>query len=1228
MKCSIRAKFGLKALSPDEWESNNRNKPILYQGLFFKRVCDMMGIVMANQPAIFEELNAHSRAGQPNKFEFLDPHLLDLAVHVKHMHLVASCEGMTLWLKAAQHIEEKIFLTDEEVKKCELLLIFAREKFEFALRSITDSVQTLAHLAKVENFLAVYWKNLNHSQQFSDINVNMSVDAGQMRRSWFELSTRHYEQALNILQKKQQTMNFKQLRSKQQEQVRSMLFKVMCEMSNAHCEWSIALHSDLVTTTPPPNERKKSWERAWDLIQEVLIRSPQKLWHQFESDVMQLLEGHLSVLYHVRKNCHLFNYVKAGRVGIVISHIIRINSLRIVEERMQRGKYTTGGGNGGSQGRLPSADEGKARDRRAHRTLRVRAAAAAATQSVSPPTAPVTIVVEQAAPTPVPRQPAEEVQIRTEVNSLFGYDTDPAGDAPLPTESGPAGSATTTTTTTTTTTGSGGSHHLADETEENAGKRKGSKSKKVKELKDSKDKEKKKKKKKSSKGDKKAKAKAEEGPAAADAAACDNAHNYPTLYSPGAGRSSPPPPYPLSSSGGGSGGSRAASKGKEGGGGSSSRGIKKGRSSPLITSKEIKEGRARKKAEIFRPFTRSSSRSKPEEPDITILHQPVADAAAAAAMLESQEEETGRPATSPPAEQREGAPSGEGGADDADPGELKRTRKPALPFHRKASLVTPAARPRELDNNSESGSVRADPDDAGGAGGGGGDAAQVSGAMNFRRRPSDMSVLRSGRPQAELPPPLERSDDGSLFALKFAHQSLFASARSYPALAAPPAMTLDAMKAEERKRGTVAYWLGKETFLVAPGTTKYLCAALDGSLYSSATLCREAVWMVDAYQGRKAEPSTPGSGGAGSAQIILRSVYGKLLSLVDQKGATSATSCRLHVHSKKVVAGAAQPTKAEWGLKLANANRVHTRCQARKYLRAIPRENDTTLDKKASSGGASREARAVAFTASYVYDPWWIERHPQDTQRVCLRAFDGSFLATCGKSSSGEDEEVRLVEGSPSWWYVRYLREEVLGTFESEDDERPKTVQDTRIGLTMALSPYPLVDKHGRETPERRFLCTDSRGEVVVSMAWQSTPAGAPPLSPQHQQQQPHGGSAVEGSDHRWCREWVVRWFEPRWAAVLALLEAELLDMRANISRAALLPAPAPSPDALASHGSGMSSASASSSAPGSGSGSGSSAGQPGAAGVGATNGPVPMVAQLQTLLHAMCDKSQYSVTL
>jgi len=58
------------------------------------------------------------------------------------MHIVASSEGMTLWLKAAKRIEEQIFLSNEDVKKCELLLIFAREKFEFALRSITGEIHS------------------------------------------------------------------------------------------------------------------------------------------------------------------------------------------------------------------------------------------------------------------------------------------------------------------------------------------------------------------------------------------------------------------------------------------------------------------------------------------------------------------------------------------------------------------------------------------------------------------------------------------------------------------------------------------------------------------------------------------------------------------------------------------------------------------------------------------------------------------------------------------------------------------------------------------------------------------------------------------------------------------------------------------------------------------------------------------------------------------------------
>jgi hypothetical protein len=120
----------------------------------------------------------------------------------------------------------------------------------------------------------------------------------------------------------------------------------------------------------------------------------------------------------------------------------------------------------------------------------------------------------------------------------------------------------------------------------------------------------------------------------------------------------------------------------------------------------------------------------------------------------------------------------------------------------------------------------------------------------------------------------------------------------------------------------------------------------------------------------------------------------------------------------------------------------------------------------------------VAFTASYLYDPWWIERHPQDTQRVALRAHDGSFLASCGKSSyapspfagiresnltyaahaeecrsSVEDEEVRLVEGSPHWWYVRYLREEPLSTFES--DSADNTGEKLKADKVREMHPPP-----------------------------------------------------------------------------------------------------------------------------------------------------------------------------
>lgn len=232
------------------------------------------------------------------------------------------------------------------------------------------------------------------------------------------------------------------------------------------------------------------------------------------------------------------------------------------------------------------------------------------------------------------------------------------------------------------------------------------------------------------------------------------------------------------------------------------------------------------------------------------------------------------------------------------------------------------------------------------------------------------------------------------------------------------------------------------------------------------------------------------------------------------------------------------------------------------------------------------------------------------------------------RSGSGvsEEEDVRLIEGSPQWWYVRYMGEEELGSHCShtadptksdpvrhrpsfwathdrgaDDGGGARIQKDTRAGLLVSLSPYPPYDRNGREA-ERRYLCTDSRGDVVVSAAWQP---------------------GENGAERDRCREWLMRWYEPRWPAVLALLEAELHDLRTNISRAALLPpSGSPSLDSSVAHGqaSGSSSASSSSSL---------SSGSPGNATPGGSGAGISgMVSQLQNLLHSMCDKSQYSVAL
>jgi len=46
-----------------------------------------------SDPNIFEALNGNPPPPVPAPYQFIYPHLVDIGVKVKHMHLVSSCEG-------------------------------------------------------------------------------------------------------------------------------------------------------------------------------------------------------------------------------------------------------------------------------------------------------------------------------------------------------------------------------------------------------------------------------------------------------------------------------------------------------------------------------------------------------------------------------------------------------------------------------------------------------------------------------------------------------------------------------------------------------------------------------------------------------------------------------------------------------------------------------------------------------------------------------------------------------------------------------------------------------------------------------------------------------------------------------------------------------------------------------------------------------------------------------
>lgn len=136
----------------------------------------MLGIAMVENTDIFELLDEGNKEGDENAQEILTEFqfaIKDIGVVSKHMHIVANCEGMILWLrslsvilgedhKSQQQQQRNALLFSTQIppgnKVPEMLfrsLYLAKEKLTLAL-TIPDNVKTILTLGKVEYLLGVY----------------------------------------------------------------------------------------------------------------------------------------------------------------------------------------------------------------------------------------------------------------------------------------------------------------------------------------------------------------------------------------------------------------------------------------------------------------------------------------------------------------------------------------------------------------------------------------------------------------------------------------------------------------------------------------------------------------------------------------------------------------------------------------------------------------------------------------------------------------------------------------------------------------------------------------------------------------------------------------------------------------------------------------------------------------------------------------------------------------
>lgn len=195
-----------------------------------------------------------------------------------------------------------------------------------------------------------------------------------------------------------------------------------------------------------------------------------------------------------------------------------------------------------------------------------------------------------------------------------------------------------------------------------------------------------------------------------------------------------------------------------------------------------------------------------------------------------------------------------------------------------------------------------------------------------------------------------------------------------------------------------------------------------------------------------------------------------------------------------------------------------------------------------------------AFVPSYIYDSWWIELHPTDPRKAALRSHEGSFLIpqwTTEKRSPQQplqNVEVKAVSTEPYYFTIipydhytkeeerRQAREERQREGQKPNDDRSEHDIDTELSVVL----YAERDKSDKGTGG--FLSVNERGPVHLATlpvpgtsSQLTSSASAFPTS-----SGPASSSGGEDNKSLEAAVWIMRWYNPKWPRILAMIYSEL----------------------------------------------------------------------------------------